>query len=246
MNTAVDIINNRVNGLGVSEAEVQTQGSNNIVVNIPKGTNADQAEQQVGTTAALYFRQVLNEVAGTPTKPTPAPSGTPTPKPSGSATPKPSGSATPSSTAKSTASPSSTASKQGRAVTDALKSSVGKAPTPVPTAPPATAPPSTPSTGTGSTTDTTLSPALQAKFAALDCTKKDQRAQIAEGTKPTDKVSPAATGRPVGQVRARPVPDRRQARLQRQFGLRHPARQRLGRQPHLRLQGRLAVHQRHR
>ena len=38
MNTAVDIMNRRVNGLGVTEAEVQTQGESNIIVNIPKGT----------------------------------------------------------------------------------------------------------------------------------------------------------------------------------------------------------------
>ena len=48
MDTAVDIMNRRVNGLGVSEAEVQTQGSDNIIVNIPKGTNSEEARQQVG------------------------------------------------------------------------------------------------------------------------------------------------------------------------------------------------------
>ena len=59
MDTAVDIIEPRVNGLGVSEAEVQTQGDRNIIVNIPKGTNSEQAREQVGTTAKLYFRPVL-------------------------------------------------------------------------------------------------------------------------------------------------------------------------------------------
>ncbi|CAO0825436.1 Protein translocase subunit SecD OS=Streptomyces microflavus OX=1919 GN=secD PE=3 SV=1 [Streptomyces microflavus] len=46
MGTAVGIIERRVNGLGVSEAEVQTQGSDNIIVNIPKGTNASRPEAQ--------------------------------------------------------------------------------------------------------------------------------------------------------------------------------------------------------
>jgi preprotein translocase subunit SecD len=65
MDTAVDIMNRRVNGLGVSEAEVQTQGDKNIIVNIPKGTNSKEARQQVGTTAKLYFRPVLTtEVSG--------------------------------------------------------------------------------------------------------------------------------------------------------------------------------------
>ncbi len=192
MNTAVSIINNRVNGLGVSEAEVQTQGADNIIVNIPKGTNADQAEQQVGTTAQLYFRQVLTEAAGTPTKPSPSPSasGSATPKPSGSATPSGKASATPSSTgtAKSTATPSTT-STQGRAVTDALKSGApGKAPTPTPTAPPATTPAAPTAPGTTAPADTSIPAALQAKFTALDCSKADQRAKASEGTKPTDKV----------------------------------------------------------
>ncbi|MFE6852341.1 protein translocase subunit SecD, partial [Streptomyces sp. NPDC057674] len=59
MNTAVGIIERRVNGLGVSEAEVQTQGKENIIVNIPRGTNEKQAREQVGTTAQLYFPPVL-------------------------------------------------------------------------------------------------------------------------------------------------------------------------------------------
>ena len=64
MNTAVGIIERRVNGLGVSEAEVQTQGDDNIIVNIPKGTNSKQAREQVGTTAQLYFRPVLDVAGG--------------------------------------------------------------------------------------------------------------------------------------------------------------------------------------
>ncbi len=59
LNTAVNIIERRVNGLGVQEAEVQTQGDRNIIVNIPKGTNEDQAREQVGTTAELGFRPVM-------------------------------------------------------------------------------------------------------------------------------------------------------------------------------------------
>ncbi|MBW1596738.1 protein translocase subunit SecD [Streptomyces sp. JJ38] len=67
MNTAVSIIERRVNGLGVSEAEVKTQGDRNIIVNIPKGTDEEQAREQVGTTAELGFRAVLNAVpAGAP------------------------------------------------------------------------------------------------------------------------------------------------------------------------------------
>ncbi|MFD9459036.1 protein translocase subunit SecD [Streptomyces sp. NPDC059985] len=59
METAVAILQKRVNGMGVSEAEVQTQGKNNIIVNIPKGAGEQQAVQQVGQTAKLYFRPTL-------------------------------------------------------------------------------------------------------------------------------------------------------------------------------------------
>ncbi len=81
MATAVEIMERRVNGLGVSEAEVQTQGDRNIIVNIPKGTNSKEAREQVGTTAKLYFRPVLaTDVAGGATTPTPSPTGSPTGK----------------------------------------------------------------------------------------------------------------------------------------------------------------------
>ncbi|WP_329130119.1 protein translocase subunit SecD [Streptomyces sp. NBC_01476] len=189
MDTAVSIINQRVNGLGVSEAEVQTQGSNTIIVDIPKGTNADQAEQQVGTTAQLYFRQVLTELAGTPTAPTPTPSPTkPGATPSGSATPSSTG--TPKSTGTPSSTPSNSASPQGRAVSDALKSTTDKAPTPVPTSPastPGAADTPAPSTTTPAA-DVSIPADLQAKLDKLDCSDPQQRANASEGTKPTDKV----------------------------------------------------------
>jgi preprotein translocase subunit SecD len=76
MNTAVGIIERRVNGLGVSEAEVQTQGDRHIIANIPRGSNEKQAREQVGTTAKLAFRPVLTYAPATkqPQPPTPSPS----------------------------------------------------------------------------------------------------------------------------------------------------------------------------
>jgi preprotein translocase subunit SecD len=187
MDTAVGIINRRVNGLGVSEAEVQTQGSKNIIVNIPKGTNADQAEKQVGTTAQLYFRQVLAEVDGEPAKTTPKPSASP----SAGSTPKPSGKATTPTTTPSSkataATPSTSSSPQGRAVTDALRSAGTKAPAKAPTPVP-TPTPSTPAGPGATASDLSVPAALQAKFDALDCTKGAQRANASQGNKPTDKV----------------------------------------------------------
>ncbi|MCI4040697.1 protein translocase subunit SecD [Streptomyces sp. TRM75563] len=178
MDTAVGIIERRVNGLGVSEAEVQTQGSDNIIVNIPKGTNSEQAREQVGTTAQLYFRPVLAVQASGP-----APSGSPTP--SGGATP--SGEPSPKAEDKgeeatgSEATPSASATTQGRAVTDGLK----KAPTPTPTDSGEPKPSDTPEASPSADPATAK---LQEAFAKLDCTDPKQRTEVAQGAKPTDSV----------------------------------------------------------
>jgi preprotein translocase subunit SecD len=59
LNETVNILNLRVNGLGVSGAEVQTTGKNQISVSIPGVTDAQQVLQQIGQTARMYFRPVL-------------------------------------------------------------------------------------------------------------------------------------------------------------------------------------------
>ncbi|AVZ71959.1 protein translocase subunit SecD [Streptomyces lunaelactis] len=169
MNTAVGIIERRVNGLGVSEAEVQTQGEKNIIVNIPKGTNSQQAREQVGTTAQLYFRPVLTVAAGTPTAPQPTPSA------SASGTAK-DGKATETATPPS-GTPTATATTQGRAVTEALK-----APTPTPSG--SGAPKSTPTpTPSG---DAAAADKLQKDFLALDCRNDKVRGALGDKAKPSD------------------------------------------------------------
>jgi len=55
LNRAVDIIRERVDQLGVSEPEIQTSGGNQISVGLPDVTDISRAEQEVGTTARLYF-----------------------------------------------------------------------------------------------------------------------------------------------------------------------------------------------
>ncbi|MEU5808382.1 MULTISPECIES: protein translocase subunit SecD [unclassified Streptomyces] len=176
MNTAVGIIDRRVNGLGVSEAEVQTQGRDHIIVNIPKGVNEQQAREQVGTTAQLYFRPVLAFADGAPA----APAATPSPSASTSGAPKAEGNAKPT--------PSSSATSQGRAVSEALK------------APAATASPSPSASESKKADDNKAAPSpvptpsgadaaaadLQAKFAALDCTDEKQRAAAGKGVKPEE------------------------------------------------------------
>ncbi|GHH48496.1 protein translocase subunit SecD [Streptomyces candidus] len=178
MDTAVGIMERRVNGMGVSESEVQTQGNDNIIVNIPKGTNSQQARDQVGTTAKLYFRPVLAVTQGAPL---PDPGKTPAPNPSATGKdqpaakdPKDKGTASP------TAPPTSTATSQGRAVTDALK-----APTPTPN----------PTGGTSGTPDPQKTPPpaqdpatakLEKAFAALDCNDPKQREKAGDGFKPSE------------------------------------------------------------
>ncbi|GHB63300.1 protein translocase subunit SecD [Streptomyces viridiviolaceus] len=173
MDTAVEIMERRVNGLGVQESEVQTQGDRNIIVNIPKGTNSKEAREQVGTTAKLYFRPVVaTELSG------PAGTASPTPSASGSA----SGKATDKDKAtdkatdgeKASSSPSASASSttQGRAATDALKAD----PSPSGSASPS---PSGSAAGDDSSK-------LQAAYAALDCTDESARAKAGDGAKPQD------------------------------------------------------------
>jgi preprotein translocase subunit SecD len=93
LDQARQIIEQRVNGIGVLGAEVILDGIN-LIITVP-GENGDQA-RTLGQTAKLYFRSVNSEVAaGTPV---PLPGGTPpgngTPgTPSGSPQPPPSGGA---------------------------------------------------------------------------------------------------------------------------------------------------------
>lgn len=177
MNTAVEIMNRRVNGLGVSEAEVQTQGTRNIIVNIPKGTNSQKAREQVGTTAKLYFRPVLaQEATGSAASPSPSASGSAAG--SSSASPSPSASST-GEKATSSSSPSASSTSQGRAVTDGLKAD--STPSASASAKAKSSPsPSAPASGGATTGDA----ALQAKYASLDCTDEATRVKTGEGVKP--------------------------------------------------------------
>ncbi|XHM95835.1 protein translocase subunit SecD [Peterkaempfera sp. SMS 1(5)a] len=191
MNTASAIMLKRVNGMGVSEAETQIQGSKNIVVNIPRGKGKDdtrEAVAQIGTTAKLYFRPVLATGISVPAsaiKPSASPSApasgssSASPKPSASSSAKAAGSGA------STAAPSASSTTAGRAVSQALeagatpsssakaKSSATAAASPKPSAS-ATAPSAA---GTSATTGGTVPDELAKQFAALDCTDKAQRSK---------------------------------------------------------------------
>ncbi len=184
MNTAAGIMERRVNGLGVTESEVQTQGSNHIIVNIPKGTDAKQARQQVGTTAQLGFRPVLTTTVGTKTpEPSPSKSGA-NDKGKGDKASGDKAKDQPGTQQNASSSPSAKPTTQGRAVTDALKKAPSAKPTPSgkPSVPPT--PPALPGAEE-------IPPALQKQLNALDCSTKKSRAAAGEkaaGAKPSDPI----------------------------------------------------------
>src|SRR3954469_8067766 len=82
---AVDIIRQRVNGLGVSEADVRRTGDR-IEIAVP-GKGREEVVDLVGQTAQLNFREVFQQAPAAP-GPAPAPSASqPAPVPSGAASP---------------------------------------------------------------------------------------------------------------------------------------------------------------
>jgi len=86
LDQAVEIIRRRVDASGVTEAEISTAGTSNIIVSLPG--NPDEATLDlVRRSAQLQFRPVL--VVGDPGAIV-SPSATPTPSPSASASPSPS------------------------------------------------------------------------------------------------------------------------------------------------------------
>ncbi|MEV6236394.1 protein translocase subunit SecD [Lentzea sp. NPDC051838] len=134
LNRARDLIEVRVNGLGVSGAEVVRDG-NNLTITVP-GADSEGAKG-LGQTARLAFRKVLGQ-------PIPAAAAPNTQAPS-SSTPPSSGASTPPSSPNQTASnPSSSNAPQGRPAPN-LAAQPSSTPPSNSTAPSASTPPSTPS-----------------------------------------------------------------------------------------------------
>ncbi len=145
LDKAVDIIRNRVNGLGVAETEVKRDG-NQIVVDLPGVKDRDKARRIVGKTAELRFRPVLGRVPPLGT----ALSTTSTTTPSSTAATTPTTAA-----GSSTTTPPATTAKPGKAV------GVRRAPDTTTTTPPTTAAtPSTTAAVTAPVTTATTAPAL--------------------------------------------------------------------------------------
>jgi preprotein translocase subunit SecD len=61
LDQAIEIIRNRVDGLGVAEPDITRQGDS-IIVQLPGVKNKDRAVEVVGQTAQLYFRPVLERL----------------------------------------------------------------------------------------------------------------------------------------------------------------------------------------
>ncbi|QYC43093.1 preprotein translocase subunit SecD [Nonomuraea coxensis DSM 45129] len=128
LDRAVNIIRDRVNGTGISDAEVAKSGDN-IIISIP-GVGQSEAIKLVATTAELRFRQVLAmEATQIPQDlATNAPSPSAAPSATGTGTPSARQSAQPSSSR--SAGPAPSASPTGKALSSALT-----APTPSASAP---------------------------------------------------------------------------------------------------------------
>lgn len=58
MAKAIAIIENRVNGLGLTESEVRREGNNRILVELPGVENPEEAISLIGKTALLEFKRV--------------------------------------------------------------------------------------------------------------------------------------------------------------------------------------------
>jgi preprotein translocase subunit SecD len=135
MEQARQIIEDRVNGTGVSEAEVVTESDTNIVVSIPGSNTADL--EDVGQPAQMFFRKVLkstddNSAALAAATATPTPSASTSASPSSSAKPSTSASTSPSTGgqgggAAASATPSASASASASAAPSASASPTASA-----------------------------------------------------------------------------------------------------------------------
>jgi preprotein translocase subunit SecD len=187
----------RVNGAGFSGAQVQQQGSNNMVVTVP-GANTQKVVRLVGTTAQLLFRQVLlvgnsNSTASHSTSPATSPTPSSGSTPGASSSPSAKASSSPSTKAssspKAAGAPGPAAQSGGHGLASgsrllaASKPKPGKSGTPAAnsTPSPSTSPSPAPSTPAASQPvgDPSLINAATLKiFNKLNCADKNWRQQI--------------------------------------------------------------------
>jgi len=173
---SVDIIQQRINGTGVGESEITTEGGKNVVVSVP-GKIDQRQRDLIKQSSQLQFRPVLVAAPGGAQPPaTPAPSGSATPSVKPSATNSPSARATAPASPSSRPSASPTASSDQGVVPPALlKSTAAGTAAGTPSASPspsasATPSPSAPAKQPANPSDLSqITPALQQEFTAQDC-----------------------------------------------------------------------------
>lgn len=204
---AVKIIRQRVDGSGVAEALITTQGDKSIVVQLPGKTIDENTKKAIQAPSAMEFRPVLAVQDPPLPEPVPTGSGSPSPSASGSASPAASGGASvpalaPSGASASPAAPkattTATSTSNGMPLPKALLAASGT-PSPTTSGSPATAPtgaasPASPAASGSaakpgaasaspqpSPTDPSdvnwIDPAVTATFSSIDCTTPAGRAK---------------------------------------------------------------------
>jgi len=169
LNTAVAIMRNRVNGLGVGNADVKTEG-NNIVVSVP-GKDTQGALKNIGETAQLSIRQVYETNAGSTGTTVPDTSTPTTPASPAPTTPSTSPSAAPTSPKALGGSDSTGVHAQPASFVRAASSAPAS-----PSAGPSSAPASpAPAEQNPAKPETAPTAAEIAAYNSLDCTKKENQ-----------------------------------------------------------------------
>ena len=57
---AIQVVRNRIDGLGVAEPIIQKEGNDRIIVDLPGYTDKERAQELIGQTALLQFKMVAN------------------------------------------------------------------------------------------------------------------------------------------------------------------------------------------
>lgn len=60
MNRLIEVLDRRINGLGVAESVVQKAGDDRVIIELPGLTNSDEAIKMIGKTALLEFK-IMND-----------------------------------------------------------------------------------------------------------------------------------------------------------------------------------------
>lgn len=190
LDQAVSIIRQRVDGTGVSEAEVTTLGGNNIVVSMP-GNPSKEVLDSLAQSSQLLFRAVITStpVAGAQT-----PTQTPTIAPT---LPMPASSAASSSGGSSSAASSSGGSSSGRS-SSAASTRSARAAIPDAFRQATSAPASPSSSSTPSASSSSASPSSSS--ASESASSSASPSSSAAATKPANASDPAWATQPVGQV----------------------------------------------